>query len=131
MGPRSLHIAQAIASLSHHFVTGGHENNFLTEQRTSMRANLLCNLNIKCTFSTRWPTSFPGFSPTCPTERERETLGKNPGNEVTRRSKILESFKAENVMSMRELVCPDPLAGFEKMAGFQIFYCLKIKCFHS
>ena len=27
--------------------------------------------------------------------------------------------------------CPDPLAGFEKMAGFQIFYCLKIKCFHS
>ena len=34
------------------------------------------------------PTSFPGFSPTCPTERERETLGKNPGNEVTRRSKI-------------------------------------------
>ena len=33
-------------------------------------------------------------------------------------------------MSMRELFCPDPLAGFEKMAGFQIFYCLKIKCFH-
>ena len=27
--------------------------------------------------------------------RERETLGENPGNEVTRRSKILESFKAE------------------------------------
>ena len=53
-----------------------------------MRANLLCNLNIKCTFSTRLPTSFPGFSPTSPTERERETLGKNPGNEVTRRSKI-------------------------------------------
>ena len=27
-------------------------------------------------------------------------------------------------MSMRELFCPDPLAGFEKMAGFQIFYTL-------
>ena len=40
-------------------------------------------------------------------------------------------FRAENVMGMRELFCPDPLAGFEKMAGFQIFYCLKIKCFHS
>ena len=37
----------------------------------------------------------------------------------------------KNVMSMRELFCPDPLAGFEKMAEFQIFYCLKIKCFHS
>ena len=37
----------------------------------------------------------------------------------------------KNVMSMRELFFPDPLAGFEKMAGFQIFYCLKIKCFHS
>ena len=37
----------------------------------------------------------------------------------------------KNVMSMRELFCPDPLAGLEKMAGFQIFYCLKIKCFHS
>ena len=37
----------------------------------------------------------------------------------------------KNVMSMRELFCPDPLAGFEKIAGFQIFYCLKIKCFHS
>ena len=37
----------------------------------------------------------------------------------------------KNVMSMRERFCPDPLAGFEKMAGFQIFYCLKIKCFHS
>ena len=37
----------------------------------------------------------------------------------------------KNVMSMRELFCPDPLAGFEKMAGFQIFYRLKIKCFHS
>ena len=24
-------------------------------------------------------------------------------------------------MSMRELFCSDPLAGFEKMAGFQIF----------
>ena len=37
----------------------------------------------------------------------------------------------KNVMIMRELVCPDPLAGFEKMTGFQIFSCLKIKCFHS
>ena len=37
----------------------------------------------------------------------------------------------KNVMSMRELFCLDPLAGFEKMAGFQVFYCLKIKCFHS
>ena len=37
----------------------------------------------------------------------------------------------KNVMSMRELFRPDPLAGFEKMAGFQIFYCLKIRCFHS
>ena len=33
-------------------------------------------------------------------------------------------------MSMRELFCPDPLAGFEKIAGFQIFYRLK-KMFHS
>ena len=32
----------------------------------------------------------------------------------------------KNVMSMRELFCPDPLAGSEKMAGFQIFFCLKI-----
>ena len=29
-------------------------------------------------------------------------------------------------MSMRELFCPDPLSGFEKMAGFQIFHCLLI-----
>ena len=28
----------------------------------------------------------------------------------------------KKVMSMRELFCLDPLAGFEKMAGFQIFY---------
>ena len=34
-------------------------------------------------------------------------------------------------MSMRELFCPDPLTGFEKTAGFQIFFCLKIKCFDS
>ena len=32
----------------------------------------------------------------------------------------------KNVMSMRELFCPDPLAGSEKMAGFQIFFCPKI-----
>ena len=37
----------------------------------------------------------------------------------------------KNVMSMRELFSPNPLAGFEKMAGLQIFYYLKIKCFHS
>ena len=28
----------------------------------------------------------------------------------------------KNVMSMRERFCPDPLAGFEKMAEFQIFF---------
>ena len=27
-------------------------------------------------------TSFPGFSPTRPTERERERVGENPGNEI-------------------------------------------------
>ena len=32
-------------------------------------------------------------------------------------------------MSMRELFCPDPLAGFEKMGGFQIFFFPKIKMF--
>ena len=37
----------------------------------------------------------------------------------------------KNVMSMRELFRPDPLAGFEKMAGFQNFFCLIIKRFHS
>ena len=37
----------------------------------------------------------------------------------------------KNVMSMRERFRPDPLAGFEKMAGFQKFYCLKIRCFQS
>ena len=30
----------------------------------------------------------------------------------------------KNVMSMRELFGPDPLAGFEKMAGFQNFFFL-------
>ena len=44
---------------------------------------------------------------------------------------LSETSGRKNVMSMRELFCPDPPAGFEKMAGFQIFYCLKIKCFHS
>ena len=33
-------------------------------------------------------------------------------------------------MSMRNLFCPDPLAGFEKMAGFQICFRLIIKRFH-
>ena len=37
----------------------------------------------------------------------------------------------KNVMSMRELFCPDSLAGFEKMAGFQNFFGLIIKRFHS
>ena len=31
---------------------------------------------------TLYPTSFPGFSPTRPTERERGWAGENPGNEV-------------------------------------------------
>ena len=35
----------------------------------------------------------------------------------------------ENVMSKRELFCPDPRAGFEKLAGFQKFCCLIIKRF--
>ena len=30
---------------------------------------------------------------------------------------------------MRELFRPDPLAGFEKMGGFQIFFLPKIKMF--
>ena len=34
-------------------------------------------------------------------------------------------------MSMRELFYPDPLAGFEKMAGFEIFFLPKMECFHS
>ena len=45
--------------------------------------------------------------------------------------KVSSSSARKNVMSMRELFCPDPLAAFEKMAGFQIFFGLKIKCFHS
>ena len=32
-------------------------------------------------------------------------------------------------MSMRELFCPDPLAGFQKMGGFQIFFLPKNKMF--
>ena len=50
---------------------------------------------------------------------------------VKRYLTLVSTSGRKNVMSMRELFCPDPLAGFEKMAGFQIFYCLKIKCFHS
>ena len=46
-------------------------------------------------------------------------------------SQVVSYSGRKNVMSMRELFCPDPQAGFEKMAGFQMFYCLKIKCFHS
>ena len=38
----------------------------------------------------------------------------------------VEGSGRKNVLSMRELFCPDSLTGFEKMAGFQIFYCLKI-----
>ena len=37
----------------------------------------------------------------------------------------------KNVLSMRELFCPDPLARYEKIEGFQIFFCLIIKRFHS
>ena len=33
-------------------------------------------------------------------------------------------------MSMRNLFCPDPLAEFEKMAGFQICFRLIMKGFH-
>ena len=50
---------------------------------------------------------------------------------IRRHLGMMQSSGRKNVMSMRELFCPDPLAGLEKMAGFQIFYCLKIKCFHS
>ena len=58
-------------------------------------------------------------------DRQANTTGHPSGIVVA------ELSGRKNVMSMRELVCPDPLAGFEKMAGFQIFSCLKIKCFHS
>ena len=37
----------------------------------------------------------------------------------------------KNVMSVRELFCPDPLARYEKMERFQIFFCRIIKRFHS
>ena len=37
----------------------------------------------------------------------------------------------KNVLSMRELFCPDPLARYEKMERFQIFFCRIIKRFHS
>ena len=46
-------------------------------------------------------------------------------------SQVVSHSGRKNVMSMRGLFSLDPLAGFEKMAGFQIFSCLKIKCFHS
>ena len=56
-------------------------------------------------------------------------------NSFTVKSKIFQILTCisgrKNVMSMRELFWPDPLAGFEKKVGFQIFFCLKIKCFHS
>ena len=39
------------------------------------------------------------------------------------------TFGRKNVLSMRELFCPGPLAGFEKMRGFQIFFLPKIKMF--
>ena len=48
-----------------------------------------------------------------------------------RHVKTLYTSGRKNVMSIRELFCPDPLAEFEKMAAFQIFFCLKIKCFQS
>ena len=34
----------------------------------------------------------------------------------------LTSTWRKNVMSMRELYCPSPLAGFEKMAGFHKYF---------
>ena len=36
----------------------------------------------------------------------------------TRLERLEGGLRRKNVMSMRELFCPDPLAGFEKMAGF-------------
>ena len=57
---------------------------------------------------------------------------KDPGPEfVTLLSRLSRSSGRKNVISMRELFCPDPLARFEKMAEFQILHCLKIKWFHS
>ena len=105
-----------------------------------MRANLLCKLNIKCTFSTRLPTSFPGFSPTCPTgrERERETLVKNPGNEVTRRSKILESSlsafsvvtdRLKNLLrfcSLCQVLCRKWRRRENKTSDFLLHHCISI-----
>ena len=58
-------------------------------------------------------------------------LGQHLGPSIGPLVRNLVRSGRKNVLSMRELFCPDPLAGFEKMAGFQIFYCLKIKCFHS
>ena len=63
----------------------------------------------------------------------RASLGTS-GNKMADKHRGLQLFATsgrKNVMSMREVFCPDPLAGFEKMAGFQIIYCLKRKCFHS
>ena len=36
----------------------------------------------------------------------------------TRKQVGIQDSGRKNVMSMRELFCPDPPAGFEKMAGF-------------
>ena len=58
---------------------------------------------------------------------DENVRAKEGGKDTTR----LRLSGRKNVMSMRQLFCPDPLAGFEKMAGFQIFSCRKIKCFHS
>ena len=59
-------------------------------------------------------------------QRNREEIGATQAIQT-----VGATSGRKNVLSMRELFCPDLLAGFEKMAGFQTFYCLKIKCFHS
>ena len=101
----------------------------------------------------RSPDQSPGVRPISPstgTEGNQEgwpswveyrsggTGGPHPGVDIfpdlSPRAKPYCGVKCsgrKNVMSMRDLFCPDPLAGLEKMAGSQIFYCLKIKCFHS
>ena len=61
-------------------------------------------------------------------ECETRVTGDEPQGIIGR---LQTASRRKNVMSMRELFRPDPLAEFEKMAGFQVFYYLKIKCFHS
>ena len=95
-------------------------------------ASLLCSLFPSC------PAPPLFLSPQLPHNtkrplRRRESQYRSqihPSDLVTSINCLLISGR-KNVMSMRELFCPDPLTGFENMAGFQIFYCLKINCFHS